>query len=95
MIPMSNRIDPYVIPGTPEEFVYDLDGNLISDGRWDYVWDGENRLISMTIRSQVSSEAGREIQDAVRLRFIRTTYSQQTECLCWLLGGFDRGSLPV
>jgi hypothetical protein len=54
----TGRIDPYVIPGTPEEFVYDLDGNLISDGRWDYVWDGENRLISMTIRSQVSSEAG-------------------------------------
>jgi RHS repeat-associated protein len=26
---------------------YDDDGNLTNDGRWDYVWDGENRLVSM------------------------------------------------
>ena len=30
------------------EFTYDADGNLISDGRWTYSWDGENRLLSMT-----------------------------------------------
>ena len=33
---------------TPENFAYDADGNLTSDGRWSYVWDGENRLVSMT-----------------------------------------------
>jgi hypothetical protein len=54
----TGRTDPYVIPETPEEFAYDLDGNLISDGRWDYVWDGENRLISMTIRAQVVTDTG-------------------------------------
>jgi len=26
---------------------YDLDGNLLSDGRWTYSWDGENRLVKM------------------------------------------------
>ena len=26
---------------------HDDDGNLTNDGRWDYVWDGENRLVSM------------------------------------------------
>ena len=26
---------------------YDEDGNLKSDGRWDYLWDAENRLIQM------------------------------------------------
>src|SRR5438128_2326869 len=26
---------------------YDLDGNLSSDGRWNYTWDAENRLIKM------------------------------------------------
>ncbi len=31
-----------------ENFGYDLDGNLTSDGRWTYTWDAENRLISMT-----------------------------------------------
>jgi RHS repeat-associated protein len=35
------------VPRTPEYFGYDLDGNLLSDGRWNYTWDGENRLLSM------------------------------------------------
>ncbi len=33
------------LPGHPEEFNYDGDGNLATDGRWHYIWDGENRLI--------------------------------------------------
>jgi RHS repeat-associated protein len=32
---------------TPENFTYDADGNLSSDGRWNYTWDAENRLIGM------------------------------------------------
>jgi RHS repeat-associated protein len=33
---------------TPEtNFTYDLDGNLTSDGRFNYTWDSENRLIAM------------------------------------------------
>jgi RHS repeat-associated protein len=32
---------------TPEHFAYDDDGNLSSDGRWNYTWDAENRLVSM------------------------------------------------
>ena len=32
----------------PENFTYDLDGNLINDGRWTYTWDAENRLINLT-----------------------------------------------
>ncbi len=35
------------VPATPETFQHDLDGNLTSDGRWTYTWDGENRLIEM------------------------------------------------
>jgi RHS repeat-associated protein len=37
-------------PPIPEEPVYDLDGNLIEDGRWLYTWDGENRLTQMLTR---------------------------------------------
>jgi RHS repeat-associated protein len=36
----------YVAAST-ESFQPDADGNLISDGRWTYTWDGENRLIQM------------------------------------------------
>ena len=32
---------------TPEVFSYDLDGNMTSDGRWNYTWDAENRLIKV------------------------------------------------
>ncbi|MCA1810172.1 MAG: hypothetical protein LC725_12120, partial [Lentisphaerae bacterium] len=32
---------------TPEGFTYDEDGNLLTDGRWAYSWDSENRLIAM------------------------------------------------
>ena len=33
---------------TPEQVSYDADGNLLSDGHWNYTWDAENRLIGMT-----------------------------------------------
>jgi RHS repeat-associated protein len=36
----------YVAAST-ESFQPDADGNLISDGRWTYTWDGENRLVQM------------------------------------------------
>jgi len=28
-----------------QSFTYDADGNLTSDGMWDYQWDAENRLV--------------------------------------------------
>jgi RHS repeat-associated protein len=36
------------VPKGVQTLTYDADGNLTNDGRWVYVWDGENRLISMT-----------------------------------------------
>lgn len=38
---------PAFLPQSPERFAYDADGNLISDGWWNYAWDGENRLAAM------------------------------------------------
>jgi len=40
----------YVPPAT-ETFSYDVDGNLTEDGRWQYTWDGENRLVDMQTTS--------------------------------------------
>jgi RHS repeat-associated protein len=45
---MSSVAGNVFLPKTPELFGYDADGNLTSDGRWTYTWDGENRLIGMT-----------------------------------------------
>ncbi len=36
------------MPPIPEVPLYDEDGNLKSDSRWQYVWDAENRLVQMT-----------------------------------------------
>lgn len=38
---------------SPEAFTHDDDGNLTQDGRFNYTWDGENRLVSIE-----TSEAG-------------------------------------
>ena len=32
-------------PPQQETLTYDDDGNLVSDGRWQYTWNGENRLV--------------------------------------------------
>ncbi|MCL5096851.1 MAG: RHS repeat-associated core domain-containing protein, partial [Candidatus Omnitrophica bacterium] len=43
----SNVYGKVFLPKTPEVYTHDLDGNLTSDGRWNYVWDAENRLVRM------------------------------------------------
>jgi RHS repeat-associated protein len=40
----------------PEVFRYDADGNLTNDGRWAYTWDAENRLIGMTVNTNVGPQ---------------------------------------
>ena len=70
---ITNRGSLFVAQ-TPEILQYDADGNLASDGRWDYVWDAENRLIQMTANTCVGPQyrltfdydyKGRRIQKTV------------------------------
>jgi len=42
------------LPPQTESYTHDADGNLTQDGRWDYTWDGENRLVQMKTRSGVA-----------------------------------------
>lgn len=51
----TNKGNLYV-PKTPEVFQYDADGNLTNDGRWAYVWDAENRLVQMTVNTNVGPQ---------------------------------------
>jgi hypothetical protein len=48
------------VPETPESYTYDVDGNLLSDGRWTYTWDGENRLIGL--KSLTTAPSGSLLQ---------------------------------
>ena len=45
------------VPQTPENYTYDLDGNLTRDGHWNYYWDGENRLVGMTNNASLPAAA--------------------------------------
>ena len=45
-----------------EVFSYDLDGNMTSDGRWNYTWDAENRLIKVESRPDTPSSSWRRIE---------------------------------
>jgi RHS repeat-associated protein len=38
------------LPANPELLTYDADGNLTSDGQWNYAYDAENRLIRAETR---------------------------------------------
>jgi RHS repeat-associated protein len=44
---VTHQPNPIFIPATPEQYGYDADGNLTSDGRWVYTYDAENRVIAI------------------------------------------------
>lgn len=46
-------------PPAEEALAYDADGNLLSDGRYLYAWDGENRLVSLSERVAPTNRAAR------------------------------------
>ena len=48
----------FFLPPAVQTFSYDEDGNLTSDGIWDYAWDAENRLVRMSATA-VAVSAGR------------------------------------
>jgi RHS repeat-associated protein len=52
------------VPRNPESFVYDADGNLVSDGRWTNTWDCENRLIAMESLPGVPDVAKKRLEFA-------------------------------
>jgi RHS repeat-associated protein len=56
---------------TPESFGYDLDGNLTSDGRWNYTWDAENRLIKLAARTSVGPQNSLQFEYDSKSRRIR------------------------
>jgi len=64
------------VPKTPETFTYDADGNLLSDGRWNYTWDAKNRLIRVQSRSDTPQASWRRVEwtyDTLGRRIRQTT----------------------
>ena len=66
------------VPAAVESFQYDADGNLLRDGRWSYVWDAENRLMSLTALPNVPVTAKQRLEfsyDAGGRRILKTVLS--------------------
>jgi RHS repeat-associated protein len=56
------QIGAKYVPRTPEIYLYDADGNLVSDGQWTNRWDAENRLISMESISDVQANSRKKVE---------------------------------
>ena len=77
----SSRSGTVFIARTPESFAYDADGNMTSDGRFHYYWNGENRLVCASNAEVVVTYAydhrGRMVAktlcSSAPLRLIKTT----------------------
>ena len=50
------------LPATPETFTNDLDGNLISDGRFALTWDAENRLVKVESFANAPAGSKRKVE---------------------------------
>jgi RHS repeat-associated protein len=69
---IATNIGNLFVPGTPETFAYDLDGNVTNDGRWSYSWDAENRVTSFTRSSDAPSLSRLKVDCAYDYRWRRT-----------------------
>ncbi len=59
------------VPPQQEALAYDADGNLRSDGRWLYTWDGENQLVRMVERELAyNAPAGTNPPPRTMLEFV-------------------------
>lgn len=56
----QDKIYVFYVPKEPEVLIYDLDGNVTRDGRWDYTWDAENRLIKLETRTDLPTTFPRQ-----------------------------------
>jgi RHS repeat-associated protein len=64
-------------PPSTETFSHDLDGNMLTDGLWNYAWDGENRLLSVESLTNVPSADRRKVTweyDPLGRRIRQATY---------------------
>ena len=61
-----------------ESFTYDFDGNLTSDSRWAYTWDGENRIVAIEAAAGVPADAKNKLEfsyDYLGRRIQKTVYT--------------------
>jgi RHS repeat-associated protein len=50
-----------LFPAAGQTFSYDSDGNRTGDGVWNYIWDGENRLVQISNTTSVATAARKKL----------------------------------
>ncbi len=83
------------VPMAVEAPHHDADGNLVADARWNYVWDGENRLIEVTtaapaLAAGVPRERYRYGYDSRSRRIARTVERWDLDAGDWVLETSER-----
>ena len=88
------------VPKTPEVFMHDVDGNLTQDGRSNYTWNAENRLMrveSVLTTPQASHRRVEWKRDWQGRRFLRSLrapvladlnlqFKERARLCRWLIG---------
>jgi RHS repeat-associated protein len=94
--PTSSATGKIFIPPAAENYTYDFDGNLLSDGRWTYAWDAENQLIAMQTLPGAPSGSARRLEfqyDDLGRRIQKRSYIGTTNVLTsstkFLYDGFN------
>ena len=68
---VSTKTGNVLVPKTPEAFSHDTDGNTIQDGRWNYSWDGENRLTRLESLTNAPADSRLKLDFAYDQQFRR------------------------
>ena len=79
---VAQALEKVFLAKTPELFSYDPDGNLLSDGRFTYTWDGENRLVSLESGTGVSPVTRIKVEfsyDYIGRRISKKVYNWVTD----------------
>ena len=87
---------PPSVTATPPR--YDLDGNLLSDGRWTYTWDGENRLVKMASIAWTQPSGGylaNATFPAITLEFAYDGLSRRVQKKTIKNGAADHGGVSL
>ncbi|MGB0370139.1 MAG: RHS repeat-associated core domain-containing protein [Opitutales bacterium] len=80
MVNALNQYDEISNNGVTQSPEYDLDGNLLNDGKWSYVWSAENRLIGLEPTSAIAGDQRFEYAyDAMGRRFAKETYTMNSQ----------------
>lgn len=85
----AHRFGHRFVPPALETPLYDSDGNLVSDARWTYAWDAENRLVEVrtgpaALAAGVPGERYRYTYDSRARRIGRTVERWNPDTQAWV-----------